>query len=269
MSLRITILGCGSSGGVPRTGGDWGACDPSEPKNRRSRCSILIERMNKPSGKATTVLIDTSPDLRNQLLAAKVTHIDGVLFTHEHADQTHGIDDLRPLVYANNCMAEMYMDRRTSEALDRKFGYIFRTPTGSDYPPIARQNLIMPGAAVRIDGPGGEISAMPYLQHHGRINSLGFRIANFAYSNDLVKLPEESYQYLNGLDVLIVDALRYSAHPTHFNVEQALDLVDRIKPRQSILTNMHNDLDYNSLSNELPEGVVPAYDGMVIEFSGK
>ena len=238
MSLRVTILGCGSSGGVPRIGGDWGACNPDEPKNWRSRCSILIERKGARNSKATTVLIDTSPDLRNQLLAAEVSHLDGVLITHEHADQTHGIDDLRPIVYANKRMAEIYMDAATSNMLSRRFGYIFDQPDGSDYPPIARRNLITPGTSVRIDGPGGEISAMPYLQHHGRINSLGFRIDDFAYSNDLVKLPEESYRYLNGLDVLIVDALRYSAHPTHFNVEQALDLIDRIKPRQSILTNL-------------------------------
>lgn len=265
MALRITILGCGSSGGVPRTGGDWGACDPAEPKNRRSRCSILIEKTNTSSQIATTVLVDTSPDLRNQLLAANVRHVDGVLYTHEHADQTHGIDDLRPLVFANGKVAQMYMDARTRTALYEKFGYIFKTPKNSDYPPIATETLIEAGTPVRIDGPGGVVEAMPYLQRHGRIDSLGFRIGDIAYSNDLVELDEASYQHLEGLDVLIVDALRYNPHPTHFNVEQALELVARLKPKRAILTNMHVDLDYNTLCAELPEGVEPAYDGMIIE----
>lgn len=265
MTLKITILGCGSSGGVPRPGGDWGVCDPDEPKNQRTRCSILLEKSTVSSTKATTVLIDTSPDLRLQLLGAGVRHIDGVLYTHEHADQTHGIDDLRPLVYANKTIAQMYMDQATSDALMRKFGYVFRTPKASNYPPIANMNLIAPGQMVTIDGPGGAIEAMPFLQYHGKINSLGFRIGGCAYVNDLVELDEASYQHLDGLEVLIVDALRYTTHPTHFSVDQALELAQRLKPRRTVLTNMHIDLDYNILGRELPQGVVPAYDGMMIE----
>lgn len=265
MSLRITILGCGSSGGVPRTGGDWGHCDPSNPKNQRSRCSILVEKTSTSSQNPTRILVDTAPELRLQLLAAEISRLDAVLYTHEHADQTHGIDDLRPLAYISGAVVEMYMDQRTSDELTQKFGYIFATPKGSDYPPIAKCNLIEPDCEVQIDGPGGRLKAMPFLQHHGRISSLGFRFGDFAYCNDLVEMDEASYRHLHGLDLLVVDALRYSTHPTHFNVDQALELIDRLKPKRSVLTNMHIDLDYNILCKELPEGVVPAYDGMIID----
>ncbi len=267
MGLKATILGCGSSGGVPRLGGHWGACDPSEPKNRRTRCSLLLEKSQANEAAATTVLIDTSPDLREQLLAAGVSRVDGVVYSHDHADQTHGIDDLRPLVFANQRMADLYMDEATRKGLMRKFDYIFETPPGSDYPPIARALPIEAGERVQIGGPGGEIALMPFMQYHGRIHSLGFRVGGLGYANDLVGLPEESYAYLEDLEVLIVDALRYSSHPTHFNLQQALDLIERVKPERAVLTNMHIDLDYRRLCEELPAGVVPAYDGMGLELT--
>ncbi len=264
MSLKITILGCGSSGGVPRIDGDWGACDPEEPKNRRSRCSILVERKNTKNA-VTSVLVDTSPDMREQLIAAGTNMIDAVLFTHDHADQTHGIDDLRPFFFKAKRRIDTYMALETQKVLVRRFGYIFKTPPGSEYPPIANLKMIAKYVPVCIEGPGGVIEAIPFEQYHGKIECLGFRIGKFAYANDLVGLPHASYQYLEGLDLLIVDALRYKTHPTHFNVEQALALIEQVKPLRSVLTNMHIDLDYNKLRNELPENIEPAYDGMVLE----
>ncbi len=265
MSLKITILGCGSSGGVPRIDGDWGACDPDEPKNRRSRCSILVERQNTTNNAVTSVLVDTSPDIRNQLLGAGVNMINGVLYTHDHADQTHGIDDLRPFVFKAKRRIDTYMALDTQDVLVKRFGYIFKTPPGSQYPPIANLKTIKKHVPVCIEGPGGIIEAMPFEQYHGKIECLGFRFGKFAYANDLVGLPHASYQYLEGLDLLVVDALRYKTHPTHFNVDQALELIEQVKPRRSVLTNMHIDLDYNTLCRELPENVEPAYDGMILE----
>ncbi len=267
MTLQITVLGCGSSGGVPRLGGDWGACDPANPKNRRRRCSILVERIDPQSGERTRVLIDTSPDLREQFLDAGICRVDGVLYTHDHADQTHGIDDLRPAVYKTGRQIDMFMNEDTRKVLVKRFGYIFKTPPGSYYPPIARLHVIDKHQPITIDGPGGRIEAIAFEQDHGQITSLGFRIGDFAYVNDLVGLPDESYSFLQAVDLLIVDALRYTVHPTHFNVEQALALIKRLKPRKAVLTNMHIDLDYNTLAGQIPEGVEPAFDGMILESS--
>ena len=267
MALQITILGCGSSGGVPRIGNDWGACDPSEPKNRRRRCSILVERKNAQTGGKTRVLVDTSPDLREQFLDAGICWVDGVLFTHDHADQTHGIDDLRPAIFKAKRQIDMYMNDETRNVLTKRFGYIFKTPPGSSYPPIAKLHIIKKLQSLVIDGPGGAVEALPFEQDHGQITSLGFRFDDFAYVNDLVGLPDESLAQLENLDLIIVDALRYASHPTHFNVEQALELVKLLKPRQAVLTNMHIDLDYKTLAHDLPKGVKPAFDGMVLESS--
>ncbi len=265
MGLQITILGCGSSGGVPRICGDWGACDPQEPKNRRRRCSLLVDRQDLASGAKTRVLIDTSPDLRAQFLDAGICWVDGVLYTHDHADQTHGIDDLRPAIFKAKRQIDMYMDAQTQKVLVKRFGYIFKTPPGSYYPPIANLHIITKHEPVIIDGPGGCIEAIAFEQDHGAIISLGYRIGDFAYVNDLVGLPDESFSYLDGLELLIVDALRYKSHPTHFSVDQALELIKRLKPRRAVLTNMHIDLDYKTLAAELPKGIEPAFDGMVLE----
>ncbi len=264
MSQSVVILGCGSSGGVPRVGGEWGACDPSNPRNRRRRCSILVERAG-PEG-VTTVLVDLSPDLREQLLDAGTTRLDGVLMTHSHADHSHGIDDVRPLVIKMRRRIDVHMDEETEAAMRSRFGYIFETPPGSNYPPLMDARRITHGAPVSIDGPGGAVTATPFRLNHGDMDSLGFRFGEMAYTPDVIDIPSESVGFLEGLDLWIIDALRYTRHPSHFNLEQALGWIARMKPRRAILTNLHTDLDYNALSAELPEGVAAAYDGMRIAF---
>jgi phosphoribosyl 1,2-cyclic phosphate phosphodiesterase len=262
VSLAFTILGCGSSGGVPRPALGWGACDPQNPKNRRRRTSLLVERHN--GGKITRVLVDTPPDLREQLLDAAVDGLDAVLFTHEHADHTHGIDDLRSLAMHRRRRVDVYLDETTSRVVTARFGYCFVTPPGSEYPPIVTEHRIEPGRPIEIDGAGGPIRAMPFLQEHGDITSLGFRFDALAYSCDLKRLPPESLATLAGLEVWILDALRYRPHPSHFSVDEALDWIARVKPRRAILTNLHSDLDYQALRAKLPPHVEPAYDGMRI-----
>jgi phosphoribosyl 1,2-cyclic phosphate phosphodiesterase len=264
VSLTIAILGCGSSGGVPRVGSGWGACDPHEPRNRRRRCSILVERHDPGTAAATRVLVDTSPDLREQLLDAGVSRLDGVLYTHEHADHTHGIDDLRPLAIHMRRRIDVWMDAPTSAAVRRRFAYCFESPPGSEYPPILTEHRIVPGESVTIDGPGGRIEALPFLVRHGGIDALGFRFGDLAYLPDVNAIPHEAVPAMTGLDVLILDALRPARHPSHFSVGEALDWIGRLKPRRAFLTNLHTDLDYRTLSANLPEGVVAVHDGMRI-----
>lgn len=262
MSLTVTILGCGSSGGVPRVGAGWGAADPAEPKNRRRRCSILVER--PASGGTTSVLVDASPDLREQLLGTETRHLDAVLITHDHADHTHGLDDFRSLVIHMRQRLPLYTDERTSSVLRQRFGYCFETPPGSGYPPILDEHRIAVGVPVTIDGRGGPIAAMPFDMEHGRGRALGFRFDDLAYASDVSAMPPESMAQLQGLDVLILDALRYTPHPTHFSVKEALALIDAVKPRRAILTNLHTDIDYATLRRELPPGIEPAYDMMQV-----
>lgn len=262
MTYTFTILGCGSSGGVPRVGQGWGACDPNNPKNRRRRCSLLVER---ESGEGrTTVLIDTSPDLREQLLDANVGALDAVLYSHDHADHTHGIDDLRPLALTQRRRINVYADETTSKLLYERFGYCFETPAGSDYPPILQEHRMREGREVTVSGKGGEICALPFPMQHGSTQALGFRIGKAAYSCDVNDLPPSALPALEGLDLWIVDALRYRPHPSHFCVEETLAWIARMKPRRAILTNLHTDLDYEELKSKLPENVEPAYDGMSI-----
>jgi phosphoribosyl 1,2-cyclic phosphate phosphodiesterase len=267
MTLTVTILGCGSSGGVPRPALGWGDCDPTNPKNRRRRTSIMVDRGNE-HGPRTRVLVDTSPDLREQLLDANVEWVDGVLYTHEHADHTHGIDDLRGLFLRKRRRIDVYLEEPTAAVLVERFGYCFETPPGSQYPPILNPHRIAPGAPVTIQGEGGSITALPLLQDHGDIASLGFRFGRFAYSTDLVDLPAASVAALDGLDVWLVDALRYTPHPSHFSLSQTLEWIERIKPKLAILTNMHSDLDYETLRKTLPANVLPAFDGMSFEVDG-
>jgi phosphoribosyl 1,2-cyclic phosphate phosphodiesterase len=266
MSLTFTILGCGSSMGVPRVALGWGACDPNNPKNRRRRCSLLVERANA-QGLRTRVLVDCSPDLRMQLLDAEVDWIDGVLLTHEHADHTHGIDDLRPLFVHKRRRVDVYLDEATSLAMHARFGYCFATPPGSEYPPIATEKGLTAGETVTIEGQGGSIEGLPFLQDHGDIPSLGFRFGNLAYSADIKSLSPLSVAALSGLDIWIVDALRMTPHPSHFNLAEALEWIARIKPKRAILTNLHTDMDYASLRAQLPATVEPAYDGMRFQCS--
>ena len=263
MSLTVTILGCGSSTGVPRVGAGWGACDPGEPKNRRRRCSILVERIGRDG--TTMVLVDTSPDLRQQLLDAQVTRLDAVLFTHDHADHTHGIDDLRPLVLHMRRRIPAYADATTAAVLQARFGYCFETPPGSGYPPILDEHRIVVPQPVVIEGLGGAVAAEPFRMIHGPTEAVGFRFGAIAYAPDVSRMPPESVEALRGLDVLIVDALRYTPHPTHFSVADALALIAEVRPRRAVLTNLHSDIDYDTLRRELPDGIVPAFDGMRIE----
>jgi len=263
MSLKLTILGCGTSGGVPRIGNHWGACDPNNPKNRRTRCSLLVERKG-PEGE-TAVLVDTSPDLRQQLLNTGLGWLDGVLYTHDHADHTHGIDDLRQVVFNGRRRVSVYYDAATGKRLRTRFDYCFETPPGSEYPAILDGHEIKAGESISIHGAGGRVDALPFRQLHGSGETLGFRFGGIAYSPDVSDLPEDALGALENLDVWILDALRYKPHPSHLSVEQALSWIARVKPRRAVLTHMHVDLDYDTLARELPPGVEPAYDGMVLE----
>lgn len=262
---RFTILGCGSSGGVPRLsdrpGGNWGACDPANPKNRRRRCSLLIEQ--EGGGGTTRVLIDTSPDLREQMLAANVGTLDAVVYTHAHADHVHGLDDLRQIVFNTGTRLPVWADAPTREALISRFGYAFVQPVGSSYPPIL--DLFAIEGDISIDGAGGAITLSPFEVAHGRMEALGFRIGDVAYLPDVSDIPEVSWAVLEGLDTFILDALRYKPHPTHVHLERAVEWIERVGARRGVLTNMHIDLDYDRVARETPDHIVPAHDGMVIE----
>lgn len=263
--IVATILGCGSSGGVPRIGNDWGICDPHEPRNRRRRCALLIEAWRDGIAEPTRALIDTGVDLREQLLDAKVDRVDAVFYTHEHADHTHGIDDLRVLALLNRRRVDVYFTRHCGERLREAFGYCFATPAGSSYPPILNAHEIEPGDTISVAGPGGTLNLLAFLQLHGDIDSLGFRICNFAYSCDLSGFPEASKAAISGLDLWILDALRPTPHPSHLSLSESLDLIAQFRPRQAVLTDMHIDLDYARLDAETPSNVTPAFDGMQID----
>jgi phosphoribosyl 1,2-cyclic phosphate phosphodiesterase len=261
-TLRATILGCGSSGGVPRLGGQWGACNPAEPRNARRRCSLLLELLS--GDLVTRVLIDTSPDLRAQLLDADVGVLDGVVYTHAHADHVHGIDDLRMVVFNRRARLPVWADAETSDALISRFGYAFYQPLGSDYPPILELNTL--DGPFEVDGPAGPLPFRPFRVRHGGIEALGFRVHGLAYLPDVSDIPAPAWAELRGLDCWILDALRYRPHPTHAHLERSLEWIAKARPRRAVLTNMHNDLDYATLAAEVPEGVVPAHDGMRLDF---
>ena len=266
-ATRITarILGCGSSGGVPRIGNIWGACDPTNPKNRRMRCALLITGTYDGADGVTRVLIDAGPDLREQMLQAQVPEIDGVLFTHEHADHTHGIDDLRVLALNAKRRVDVYMSIATEVRLREAFGYCFAAPENSPYPPILNAHSIAPGERIVIEGAGGSIAIQPFEQQHGSITSLGFRIGRFAYSCDLSAIPPTSEWALENLDTWVLDALRYAPHPSHLSLEESLALIQRHRPHRAILTNLHVDMDYETLASQVPPHIEPAFDGMEIE----
>jgi phosphoribosyl 1,2-cyclic phosphate phosphodiesterase len=260
--LAFTILGCGSSGGVPRLGGDWGACDPANPKNRRRRCSLLVTRETEAG--ATRVLIDTSPDMRDQLLDAGVGTLDAVIYTHSHADHMHGIDDLRQIVFNLHRRLPIWADGPTQEALLSRFGYAFVQPAGSPYPPILDLHSL--DGPVTVTGAGGAVTLTPFRAEHGSMDALGFRIGPLAYLPDAVAIPEESWPLLDSLDCWIVDALRRKPHPTHAHLAMTLDWIARAQPARAVLTNMHIDLDHDTLLAELPPHIVPAYDGMTVTY---
>lgn len=264
MRLTVTILGCGSSGGVPRPGAGWGSCNPANPRNRRRRCSILVEAGDS-TGK-TSLIVDTSPDLREQLLDADVRRLDAVLYTHDHADHTHGIDDLRALVLHMRRKLPVHADSRTMESLRSRFGYVFETPAGSTYPPILDLHHLRVGDTLAIQGDGPVIEALPFEVEHGPgYDALGFRFGDFAYLPDVSFLPAPARETLDGLDLLILDCLRDTPHPTHFHVAEAFATIEELAPRRAILTNLNSDLDYDALKARVPKGVDVAFDGMVIE----
>jgi phosphoribosyl 1,2-cyclic phosphate phosphodiesterase len=260
-TLRFTILGCGSSGGVPRIGGHWGACDPANPKNRRQRCSLLVERLDGTG--ITRVLIDTSPDMRAQLLASNVDRLDAVAYTHSHADHVHGLDDLRQIVFNARARLPVWADADTENALLSRFAYAFVQPEGSSYPPICDLHRIK--GPFTVTGAGGPMTLTPFKVDHGDIEALGFRIG--AHLPDVLSIPDDTWPALAALDVWIVDALRRTPHPTHAHLSLTLDWIARAKPARAVLTNMHIDLDHATIEDETPDHISAAFDGMVIELA--
>ena len=263
--LEVTLLGSGSSGGVPRADGDWGACDPSNPRNRRSRCSLLLRLKSVPEQEdVTTLLVDTSPDLRVQTSAAGVRRLDAILYTHDHADQAHGIDDVRAFFLRQRAQIATYADAATAASLERRFGYVFSGENG--YPAICELRPLPPhGAGWRILGPSGAIPVASFEVDHGGVSCCGYRFGPVGYAPDVLRMPPEALQALAGVEVLIVDALRDRPHPTHAHVARALDWIAELKPARAILTNLHIDLDYAELAGRLPPGVTPGFDGLSLE----
>lgn len=253
--MKVTVLGCGASWGVPALGPDWGRCDPAEPRNRRRRCSLLVE------SRGATLLIDTAPDLREQLLDAGVARIDAVLLTHAHADHLHGIDDLRMAKQLSEQAIPFYAAADALAEVERRFGYVLR-------PPMPGKPLYRPALAGRvIDGPfsAAGLTVVPFAQNHGRVVTLGFRIGPVGYSTDVTELDEAAFVALAGVDLWIVDCFRRAPHPTHSHLAKTLAWIDRVRPRRALLTHMDQSLDYRELAAELPSGVEPAYDGLAVE----
>ena len=224
---------------------------------------MLVERRGEQD--KTVVLVDVSPDLRMQLIEAGVTRLDATLITHPHADHTHGIDDLRPLAIEHRRRQRVYMDARTSTEVRAKFGYCFVTPPGSSYPPILHEIRLEAGQPCVISGPGGDIEVVPFDLEHGDITALGLRFGGLAYTPDVNAIPEAALKHLENLDIWIIDALRYHRHPSHFSLDEALAWIERMKPKRAILTNLHTDLDYETLTKRLPAHITAAYDGMRVE----
>jgi phosphoribosyl 1,2-cyclic phosphate phosphodiesterase len=260
--LKFTILGCGSSGGVPRLGGHWGECDSNNPRNVRRRCSLLVQRITEDG--TTSVLIDTTPDMRQQLLDTGIGRLDGVVWPHSHADHVHGLDDLRMIVFNMRQRLPVWADGDTQNNLFSRFGYAFIQPEDSPYPPILDMHTIK--GDVTISGPGGDITLTPFKVNHGSIDSLGFRIHDLAYLPDVAQIYDEAWDALQGLDCWILDTLRRSPHPTHSHLDQSLEWIARMAPRRAVLTNLHIDLDYQTLDDETPDHITPAYDGMTISY---
>lgn len=262
---RFTILGCASSPGVPRINGDWGACDPNNSRNRRTRASFMVQQI-APDGGMTTVIVDTGPDFREQMIAAKVQHVDAAIYTHAHADHLHGIDDLRGYFVMQKHRIPIYAEADTMARIRQGFGYCLETPAGSNYPPIVLPIVIEDlSQPLEITGKGGTIRFQPLVQQHGDIPSLGLRIGDVAYCCDVSDFPDETVARMDGLDVLIIDALQYRHHPSHLSLEQALGWIERLKPRRAYLTHMHIPLDYETVMAETPPHVEPAYDQLAFE----
>lgn len=255
--IKVTILGSGGSSGVPAISGGWGDCDPANPRNRRLRPSILVEQGD------TTVLVDTSPDLRQQLLSVDVQRLSGVIFTHEHADHMHGIDDLREVNRAMSRPLPIWAFAETIEGIRDRFGYVFE--------PLARQAHISYYKPVLVphvvEGPFtiDDLTVQCFNQDHGYGRTMGLRFGSFAYSTDVVNLPDEAFDILDGVDTWVVGCLGASPHPTHAHVDRAVEWMERIKPRRGVITHMSPKLDYDALRRQLPPGIEPAYDGLVLD----
>ena len=257
--MRVTVLGCGPSTGVPVIGGNWGRCDPNDPRNRRRRVSVLVEIGG------VVILIDTSPDLREQLLDAGVTRIDAVVLTHAHADHLHGIDDLRSVNRLMRSAIPLYADARTLGEISSRFGYIFKPveEPGRFYKPKLVPHEIVGRFGIR------GISVLPFVQDHGFSTTLGLRIGGFAYSTDVTELDDNAFAALEGVELWIVDCLRRKPHPIYSHLAKTLSWIARVRPRRAVLTHMDQSLDYRELNAELPGGVQPGYDGLVIELAGR
>jgi len=261
--LRVRILGSGCSTGVPRIDGYWGACDPENPRNRRTRCAMWIG-LYDGEDRYTSVVVDTAPEFREQMIRADVRKLDAVLWTHDHADQTHGIDDMRAYTFGREGLLAGYADAATLTTLRSRFGYVFEGKYG--YPPICQGNIIPPhGTPWSIAGEGGSLPVLTFDQAHGPIRSVGYRFGPVAYSSDVSDIPEESFAALCGLKVWIVDALRLRPHPTHAHLDLAIAWAQRVQPELTILTNLHQDMDYEILKSRLPANIVPAYDQMEVQ----
>lgn len=250
--MKVTILGCGSSGGVPLIGNNWGTCDPNEPRNRRTRVSVLVEEDD------TTILVDTSPDIRQQLLDCNLQSLTAVLFTHSHADHCHGIDDLRGVNWVTKKPVDIYADPETMKELEHRFAYVFH-PADHFYKPAITPHFIEGPFSV------GSIPITPFRQSHGYVETLGFRFRDFAYSTDVKQLDNAAFDTLRGVKVWVVDCVRETPHPTHSHLEQTLEWIKRVKPERAWLTHMNHMMDYATLTAKLPSGVWPAHDGLVIE----
>jgi phosphoribosyl 1,2-cyclic phosphate phosphodiesterase len=253
--MKVTVLGCGASWGVPAIGPDWGRCDPADPRNRRRRGSLLVESRGR------AILIDTSPDLREQLIDARVSRLDAVLLTHAHADHLHGIDDLRMISQRAGHAIPFYSSGPALAEAEQRFGYAFRPVVPGK--PVYRPAL----AAQEIDGPftAAGLPIVPFTQSHGFSQTLGFRIGPVGYSTDVVELDDDAFAALAGVELWVVDCLRREPHPTHAHLAKVLGWIERLKPGRAVLTHMDQSLDYRELSAELPEGLQPGHDGLTVE----
>ncbi len=253
--MKVTVLGCGPSWGVPALGPDWGRCDPADPRNRRRRCSLLIE------SRGSNVLIDLAPELRQQLLDADIARVDAVLLTHAHADHLHGIDDLRMASPRERQEIPLFATPDTLAEVEQRFGYALRpVPPGRRvYRPALTPHQIVGGFTA------AGLPVVPFAQSHGYGTTTGFRIGRLAYSTDVVELDEAAFAILAGIELWVVDCLRRTAHPTHSHHAKTLAWIGRVKPRRAVLTHMDQSLDYRELTAELPAGVEPGYDGLAIE----